>query len=112
MITWEAVVAIARTMPAVIESTSWGTPSLKVGKKMIARLRTEADGALALKCSAEEKAALVASDDPAFFTIAHYDGYNYVLVDLHQVDPQELEELIIEAWRIVAPAKLHREFDA
>lgn len=112
MITWESVVAIARTMPAVEESTSWGTPSLKVGDKMIARLRSDSDGALALKCTAQEKAALLASADPAFYTSAHYDGYNYILINLQLVDAQELEELIVEAWRIAAPARLRKEFDA
>lgn len=112
MVTWESIVAFALTLPEVVESTSWNTPSLKVRKKLLCRLRTEADGALAIKCSATEKEALAGNDDRAFYTIAHYDGWNFILVDLAVVDEQQLRELITEAWRICAPVRLREEFDA
>lgn len=104
--TWQDLVAHALTLPEVAESTSYGTPSLKVAGKLMCRLRTEKEGALALRCSASEKQALANSDDAAFFTTPHYDGYNYILVDLDLVDRDELYELISEAWRVAAPAKV------
>jgi hypothetical protein len=109
--TWEDVVAIASKLPEVEESTSYGTPALKVKGKGFARLRTEAEGGLVLLCPLEEKEALLASGDPAFYTTPHYDGYGAILVDLERVDPAELRELIIEAWRRKAPARLRKEFD-
>lgn len=105
-VTWEDVVAYAVRLPAVEESTSYGTPSLKVAGKLICRLRTEDDGGLALKCSASDKEALVGGDDPAYYTTPHYDGSNYVLVRLEQVEPEEVFELVQDAWHIAAPAKL------
>jgi hypothetical protein len=110
--TWDDLVTFAATLPEVAESTSYGTPAVKVAGKLIGRLRTDADGSVALRCSASDKAALVEGDDPAFFTTPHYDGYDYVLVDLDRVDAGELFELVDDAWRLVAPARLRAERDA
>ena len=112
MASWDDVVAIARELPSVEESTSYRTPSLKVAGKGFARLRTEAEGGLVLTCSLEEKEALLASGDPAYYTTPHYDGYGAILVNLDKVDPGQLRELIEEAWRIKAPARLRKAFDA
>ncbi len=109
MPSWDDVVAIGRGLPEVEESTWFRTPSLKVRGKGFARLRTEAEGMLVLMCSLEEKEALLASGDPAFTTTPHYDGYGAVLVDLDRVDPGHLAELVEEAWRLKAPARLRRE---
>lgn len=108
MPSWDDVVAIGRGLPEVEESTWYRTPSLKVRGKGFARLRTEAEGLLVLMCSLEEKEALLASGDPAFTTTPHYDGYGAVLVDLERVDAAQLAELVEEAWRCKAPARLRR----
>lgn len=112
MATWQDVVDLALALPGVAESTSYGTPSLKVGRRMMARLRAEAEGAVALVCTPEDKQALVQGDDPAFFTTPHYDGYSYVLVDLARVDAAELAELVEQAWELRATATLRRRRDA
>ncbi|PRX47580.1 hypothetical protein B0I33_105159 [Prauserella shujinwangii] len=112
MPTWEDVVALAARLPGVEESTWYRTPSLKVGGRGFARLRTEAEGALVLMCQLDEKQALLGSGDPAFSTTAHYDGYGAILVNLELVDPDQLAELVEEAWRLKAPARLRKAFDA
>ena len=106
--TWEDVLAIARGLPEVEESTSYGTPALKVGGKSFARLRSEAEGRLVLMCRLDEKEALLASGDPAFSTTPHYDGYGAILVDLAVVARDQLVELIEDAWRERAPARLRK----
>ena len=58
-----------------------------------------------------EKEALLASDDRKFFTEPHYNGFPAVLVRLAEIEADELEELITEAWRIQAPKALVKEFD-
>lgn len=68
------VVAAATALPGVEESTWYRTPALKVAGKGFARLRTEAEGGLVLFCTLHEKAALLASGNPAFCTTPHYDG--------------------------------------
>ena len=100
--------AHARTLPEVEESTSYGTPAIKVAGRLMARLRTDADGGLALRCTTADKQALVEGDDPAFYTTPHYDGYDYVLVDLDRVDPVELFELVGEAWHVAAAPAVRR----
>ncbi len=111
-VTWEDALAMARALPAVEESTSYGTPAIKVRGALMARLRTDAEGGLVVMCGAEEKAALLASGDPAFFTTPHYDGHGSVIVDLARVEPQQLGELLEDAWRAKAPKRLVAEFDA
>lgn len=112
MTSWKDVVGLASQLPEVEESTSYRTPSLKVAGKNFARLRTEAEGGLMLLCDPAEKEALLASGDPAFFTIPHYDGYGSILVDLEKVDSAQLRELIEEAWRIRAPKRLTKHLDS
>jgi hypothetical protein len=110
--TWEDVVRIGCELPAVEESTWYGTPSLKVAGKGFARLRSEEDGGLVLMCDLAEKEALLQSGDPAFFTTPHYDGYGAILVDLARVDEQQLAEMIDDSWHQKAPAKLIRAREA
>lgn len=112
MPTWDDVVAIAKGLPEVEATTSWQTPSLKVKGKFFARLRTEAEGGLAIVCDASEKEALLASGDPAFYTTPHYDGYNMILVDLERVERARLAELIEDAWFIKAPIRVRKAFEA
>lgn len=108
MPTWDDVVTAAKRLPEVEESTWFRTPSLKVAGKGFARLRTEAEGGLMLLCGLDEKAALLASGDPAFYTTPHYDGHGSILVNLDEVDPAQLAELIEDAWRTKAPARLRK----
>jgi hypothetical protein len=112
MPTWDDVLSIARALPEVEESTSYRTPALKVKGRGFARLRTEAEGGLVLMCQMDEKEALLASGDPAFYTTPHYDGYGAILVDLEKVSREQLAELIEDAWREKAPARLRNAHDA
>ncbi|WP_433192568.1 MmcQ/YjbR family DNA-binding protein [Nocardia sp. CA-107356] len=107
--TWEQVVALATELPEVVESTWWRSPALKVGGKGFARLRSEAEGGLVLLCEMAEKQALVASDDPAFYTTPHYNGSPYVLIDLDRIEPDQLREMLDAAWWLSAPARLRKQ---
>ncbi len=60
----------------------------------------------------EEKEALIAADPEKFFTEPHYNNFPAILVRLAKVDPEELEELLIEGWRCLAPKALVKQFDA
>jgi hypothetical protein len=57
-----------------------------------------------------EKEALLASDERVFFTTPHFDGYPAVLVRLEEVAPEQLEEIVDEAWLARAPARLAEGF--
>jgi len=59
-----------------------------------------------------DKATLLAADEEKFFTEDHYNGYPAVLVRLEAVSRGELERLVIEAWRFMAPPALVAAYDA
>lgn len=113
------VEAFALTLPETTSAPSFhGAPGLKVNKKLFARLRGEMSddlddltgepyGEVLMVGVGDlgEKEALLASDPRAYFTIPHYDGYAAVLVRLRFADPDELRELVLEAWRINAPKR-------
>jgi hypothetical protein len=100
--TWEDVVAIGLRFPGVEEGTWYGTPGLKVGGKGFCRLRTDPDALVMRVSDMGEREALLQGQPDAFFTTPHYDDAPYVLIRLEAVDPEELAELVEEAWRIRA----------
>ena len=112
MPTWDDVVAIGLRLPEVEVSTWFGTPSLKVRGKSMCRMRTDPDALVLRVIDLGEREALLQGQPDAFFSTPHYDGYPYVLVRLEAVDPGELAELIEDAWRIRAPKRLVKAFDA
>jgi hypothetical protein len=52
------------------------------------------------------KEAMLAADPDVFFTTPHFDGYPAVLVQLDRIAPDDLQELIVEAWLVRAPKRL------
>jgi hypothetical protein len=112
MPSWADALAIATALPDTAESTSYGTPAVKVHGKLMARLRGDPEDRLVVMCDLSEKEALLATGEPAFSTTPHYDGYGAILVDLELIDPAQLEELLTEAWRLNAPKELRKEYDA
>jgi hypothetical protein len=54
----------------------------------------------------EEKELLLAADEGKFFTEPHYNGFPAVLIRLPAIGAEELEGLIVEAWRCQAPRAL------
>jgi hypothetical protein len=62
--------------------------------------------------SLSDKESLIAADPESFFTEPHYNGYPAVLVRLDVVALDELEELLVDAWRCQAPKALVKEYDA
>ena len=114
VISWQDVVAIAMAFPEVEETTSYGTPSLKVRGKLFARLRSEKDSPyqLMLRCDAEQKDFLLQTGDPAFGTEPHYDGYPGILIRLDLIDRNHLADLIGDAWRERAPVRVRKAWDA
>ena len=60
--------------------------------------------------SAAEKEELVEADGP-FITIDHFNGFNAVLIQqsrLSEINVSELREVIVDAWRAIAPKALVR----
>ena len=73
--------------------------------------RTARPDVLAIRCTADDKEALLASDSGKFYVTAHYNGFPAVLVRLNKVGRAELRELLSEAWRCQAPKSLARQLE-
>jgi hypothetical protein len=69
-------------------------------------------GVIAVRVASQhEKEMLIAADPARFFTEPHYTGFPAVLARLEALDADELEELITDAWRCLAPRTLVRSFE-
>ena len=109
MPTWEDVVAIAAGYPGVVETTSHGRPSLRVGKKFVAAHRSNPDALVLTTTDMQERGALLEGRPEVFFTTPHYEGYPAVLVRLERIETRLLAELVEDAWRTHALKRHLRE---
>ncbi|HEY7671016.1 MAG TPA: MmcQ/YjbR family DNA-binding protein [Gammaproteobacteria bacterium] len=109
---WDIACEIARRLPGVEVETSYGTPALKVKGKFLARLRTEAEGWLAIRCEFLERDMLLEVAPQVFHLTDHYRNYPAILVDLDAIGREALEDVIENGWRMAASPKAIREFDA
>ena len=106
MATWKTVQKLAARLPETEESTSYGTPAMKVKGKGFVRLREEGD---VLAIYTDDKEGQIAADPDVYFTTPHYDGYPMVLVRLPKISEKELREILTDAWRLRAPAKVRKD---
>ena len=102
--------AIVLNMPGTEQSTSYGTPAVKLKGKLLSRLRTEAEGGLALRCGSLDRQTLLQSDSESFFLTDHYHDYPWILVRLDKISKSSLTDVVLRAWRLLAPKKLFDEF--
>ena len=104
MLTWDDVVALARELPEIEESTSYGRPALKVRGKFVAAMRTGPD-AVVLRCDLDEKPLLLEARPDILFETPHYHGWGYVLLRL-EASIDEAREFLTDSWLLAAPKKL------
>lgn len=99
-------------LPGVEESTSWGAPSFKVKRKIvavkIARDVGELGDVLMLRIDLADRDLLMDAAPDVFFTAPHYAGYPCVLVRLRTADAAQLQEVIAASWRYIAPTPARR----
>ena len=106
---------IALRLPQVVEIESdgfdfrvankgfvWSYPERLPGKPR--RIRT--DIAVLYVGDESEKQALLLGEPEVFFTSRGYDGWPLVMVRLAAVDVDRLAELVLDAWRMRAPADI------
>jgi len=112
MVTWDEVIALCEAeLPEVERSTSYGTPALKVRKKLFARLKEDGDQ-IAVFVDFMEREALVQESPGVYVVTDHYRDYPMMLVNLGAVPEDELREVLIESWRRRASKKLVAELDS
>jgi hypothetical protein len=108
---FDAVRRIAHELPEVEDSTSYGTPALKVHGVLMARLWEDGE-TLVLKSTFIDRDLLVRAEPETYYFTDHYRNYEWILVHLSRIRPTELRERLEEAWRRVAPKGLLAAFDA
>jgi hypothetical protein len=108
---YTAYLGFVLAYPATEESTSYGTPAIKVKGKLLSRWRTEAEGGLALRCDLLDREILLQTDPESFFLTDHYVGYPWILVRLDRISAESLTDVVRRGWRLVAPAKLVERHD-
>ena len=104
MVTWEDVVGIARELPEIEETTSYGRPALKVRGKFVAAMKTNPD-AIVVRCDLEEKPFLLEARPDVLFETPHYHGWGYMLVKT-EASLDDVREFLIDSWLLAAPKKL------
>jgi len=101
VITFEWIENLAGSFPGTEVSTSYGTPAIKVGKKLILRMHQKEDAIVLLLDTVDEQHELIQRDPMAFFITDHYVGYPAVLIR-PTVDESMFRDLMEKSWRRVA----------
>jgi predicted DNA-binding protein (MmcQ/YjbR family) len=109
----DRLLAMVLRLPGAYEDRPWGSVHCKVdGKIFVGWGRHDGEMELGFRTHRELQAMLVASDPR--FRIAKYVG-QYGGVDMRlgpRPDWHEVEQFIVESYRMIAPKKRIRELDA
>ena len=109
--TFDDVRKIALAWPEVEDGSSYGTPALKVRKKLLARLREDNDGLVMLGVPQDEREMLIESQPKIFYFTDHYRDYPIVLIRLSKAKRAVVEPLLRRRWRELASKKAIKVFD-
>ena len=104
MLTFARIEKLASRFPGIETSTSYGTPALKVGKKLVLRMHQKEDAIVLMLSSVQEQQDLIERDPMSFYITDHYSGYAAVLVR-PTLDESTFVELLERSWRAVARKK-------
>ena len=91
-------------LPQVIQSTSYGAPSIKVKTKNFASVRGPQE--MVLHCPLEQKELLMEMAPDIYWQTDHYRGWPGLIVRLDVIEDEELSLRLEDAWRFRAPKKL------
>ena len=117
----EDVRAIASALAGVVEIESegfdfrvgdkgfvWSYPERIPGRRRVIRT----DVAVLFVGDEAEKQALLKGEPDLFFTAPGYEDWPLVMLRLDAVDLDRLGELVVDAWRMRAPADLVGDLEA
>jgi len=101
-VTFDDVRKIALAWPEIEDGTSYGTPALKVRRKMLVRLKEDGDSLVMPGVPREERDMLVEREPKIFYFTDHYREYPMVLVRLSKASRGIVEPLLRRHWRTLA----------
>jgi hypothetical protein len=111
MITADELRQVVRSLPEAEERETWGHPTFRVRDRMFAAMSHDGQEA-SVKATRQEQAALVSAAPETFGIPAYVGRHGWVSIQLATVDPAEVRELIVEAWRQTAPKRLVAAYDS
>ena len=106
----DTVRRFALSLPEAEERETWGTATFRVRGKIFTMFSEEERHAWA-KSTFDEQRALVAMLPDIFFVPPYVGPSGWLGVVISKVDPQEMRELVTEAWRMTAQRELVEAFD-
>ena len=109
--TFDDVRKIALAWPEVENSTSYGTPSLKVRNKMLVRLKEDGDSLVMPSVPRDERELLVARAPKVFYFTDHYRDYPMMLIRLSNTRREIIEPFLRRCWRELVSKAAVKEFD-
>ncbi len=110
--TFDDVRKFALAWPQVEDGTSYGTPALKVRKKLLARLKEDYDSLVMPGVPQDEREMLVESRPKLFYFTDHYRDYPIVLIRLSKAARADVEPSLLRQWRALASKAAVKEYDA
>jgi hypothetical protein len=124
MATLDDVARLALALPDVVEAEqrmvrawsvgtktfAWERPFSKADIRRFGDVPVPAGPIVAIRLDdLGEKEAVLASGHKGVFTIAHFDGYAAVLIELRSVGLRVLRSLLADGWAACAPPELVTE---
>jgi hypothetical protein len=110
VVTLEDVRALAVKLPRSYEALVGGRVKFRVGR--IVYLSFSRDGTvMGFAFPKEERDWLIGGSPEKFMRPSKGDlRYNWVLARLSTLDKREMQELVLDAWRMVVPKRLAESF--
>jgi hypothetical protein len=103
--------AIAATLPRSYEAVVHGSVRFRVGRIVYAAFYQD-ETIMGFAFPKEERAALVDSEPDKFLLPRTSDmRYRWVCVRLAALDPTELRELLVDAWRMCVPKSVAAAYE-
>ena len=108
---WDDVLRLGLALPGVEAGTSYGTPALRVRKKLLCRLQEDGETLVLPVSGLDEREALIENAPHVYFFTEHYRAYPTVLVRLAAAQDAHVAGLLTRTWRAAAPQRLVQAFD-
>lgn len=105
MASWQSLEAFALSLEGVTSAVSYGEPSLKLGKALLARLRV-ADNSIVLKSvDPDQRDCLSAARPDVYFIEDHYLGHDIVLARLDHADLDDIAPFLERTRALLKPSR-------
>jgi hypothetical protein len=106
--TFRTVRQIGLRLPAVEESTMYGSPALKLEGRMVACIaanKSAEPATLALRTTFEQREVMIAEEPETYYLKPHYETFPVVLVRLSRVSREAIQDLLAGAVSAIMAAK-------